>query len=153
MATNQTIEAPNFEKINKEAGQFTADAISTLWAALNDTRKTERTDFRIVRDILAPKVKQLAPTASVDDLSLDGCSVVEFTGSASVNFTGMKAPETGRSQVVFVYVSGTGTITAVHNATSATANQLDNASAANVTLATRGGIVYIYLSGKWREIA
>lgn len=153
MANNLTIESPNFEKIEKESGQFTADAIALLWAALNDTRKVERIDFRLARDLIAPKVLTIAPTASVDNLDLQDSSVVSFTGSSSVNFTGMRAPETGRTRVVLVYVSGSGTITAKDEATSETQNQLFNTSGGDVTLATGAGIIYVYLQGRWREVA
>lgn len=153
MASNLTIESPNLDKIEKEAGQFTRDAINTLWAALNETRKTERVDFRQVRDILGPKVIQVDAGASVDNLDLQGASVVEFTGSSAQNFTGMRAPETGRTRLVIVAVTGSGTITAKHLVTSESANQLDNAGAADLTLATRGAVIYAYLSGKWREVA
>lgn len=153
MASNLTIEAPNFEKITKEAGQFTSDAISTLWAALNLTRQELRVGVRMATDIAAPKVLTLAPSASVNDLDLQGCSVLSFTGSSAVNFTGMRAPETNHTRIVYVQVNGSATITAKHNATSETANQLTHGSGADVTLATGAGIIYVYLAGKWREVA
>lgn len=153
MAFNLTIESPNFEKIEKEAGQHTSDGIGTLWNALNETRKDARGDFRRARDIVAPKVLQVTAAASVDNLDLQGCSIVEFIGTTAQNFTGMKAPSTGASRVVWVYVTGSGTITAKHSVTSETENQLINESAADVTLSTNKGIIYVYLSGKWREVA
>jgi hypothetical protein len=152
MATNQTIESPNFEKINKEAGQFTSDAVSTLWAALNDTRKRERVDFRLAKDLLAPAVMAIAPSASVDNLDLAGCSVLQFTGSSAVNFTGMIAPETGETRIVIVHVSGSATITAKHNVTSQAANRLSNSTGADVALATGASAIYIYLSSLWRQV-
>jgi hypothetical protein len=153
VSTNQTVEAPNFEKIAKEAGNFTSDAINLLWSALNDTRATERRDFRAASEQVAPKVLTLSPSATVSDLDLDGASVVSFIGSSAVNFTGMRAPETGRTRVVFIQVSGSATITAKHNATSETANQLTNMSGADVSLSTGKGIIYVYLASKWREVA
>lgn len=153
MSSNLTIESPNFEKITKEAGQFTSDAISTLWAALNDTRAELRRSSRAAKDLLEPKVLTLSPSASVNDLDLQGCSVVSFTGSSAVDFTGMRAPETGKSRVVLVQVSGTGTVTAKHNLTSETANQLTHESGADVSLSTGKGIIYVYLQSKWREVA
>jgi hypothetical protein len=152
MATNQTIESPNFEKIQKEAGQFTSDAIALLWAALNETRKDERTHFRLTRDMIRPKVLSLAPSADVDDLDLAGASVVSFTGAASVNFSGLRAPDTGVCQVVIVHVSGAGTITVEDEASSEAANQIATSSGANVTLSTGSGIILAYLSSKWREV-
>lgn len=153
MANNLSIESPNFEKINKEAGQFTSDAIALLWAALNDARKTERIDFRLAQDILAPKVKSIAPTGSVDNLDLEGCSVVSFIGSTGVNFTGMRAPETGKSRVVFVQSAGSGTITCKNSATSESANQLVHSTGADYSMTTAKGIIYVYLASRWREVA
>lgn len=153
MATNQTVESPNFEKISKEAGQFTSDAINLLWAALNDTRATERRDFRRASETLEPKVLALAPSASVNDLDTEGASVVSFIGASAQNFTGMRAPETGKTRIIFVQVNGSGTITIKHNATSETANQLTTSTGADVARATATGIVFVYLNGKWREVA
>jgi hypothetical protein len=153
MGSNLTIESPNFEKIGKEAGQFTSDAVNLLWASLNDTRKSERMDFRRAKDIMAPKVLTLQPTGSVDNLDLQGCSVVSFTGSSSVNFTGMRAPDTGETRVVIIQVSGSGTITVKHNLTSETANQFVNKTGADVAMATNAAAIYIYLASKWRQIA
>jgi hypothetical protein len=150
---NQSIEAPNFDKINKETGQFTSDAVNLLWAALNDTRAELRRLTRRSKDMIEPKVLKLEPSASVDNLDLEGCSVVEFVGSSAVNFTGMRAPETDQTRVVFVYTTGSATITAKNNATSDTANRLRNESGADVALATGAGTIYIYLNSQWRELA
>ena len=152
MGSNLTIESPNFEKITKEAGEWTSNGINTLWAALNDTRKSERMDFRRAKDILAPKVLTLSPNASTDNLDLQGCSVVYFTGSTAQNFTGIKAPDTGESRVVIVYIGGSGTITLKHSVTSETANQFDLSGAADQAKATRGAAIFAYLGSKWRQI-
>ena len=153
MASNLTIESPNFEKIQKESGQFTADAISLLWAALNETRKEERTHYRLTRDMLKPKLLAIEPTASVDNFDLQNSSVLSFVGSTAVNFTGLRAPDTGVCQIVIVHVSGSGTITLKHEVTSETQNQLSAASGADVTLATGSGIILAYIGSKWREVA
>lgn len=153
MASNLTIEAPNFEKIGKEAGQFTQDAIALLWAAFNDTRKTERMDFRQATDILAPKVLTLAAAASVNNLDLEGCSVLSFTGASAQNLTGARAPDTGKTRILIVFVGGAGTITVKHLATSESGNQFSNSTGADVALATGHGRIYVYLAGKWREVA
>lgn len=153
MATNLTVESPNFEKIEKETGQFTVQAVVTLWAALNDTRKSARVDGRRATDIMAPKVLTLDAAASVNDLDLNGCSVVSFIGTTAQNLTGFRAPETGQTRIVIVQVSGTGTITAKHNATSETANQLVNKTGADVAMATNAAAMYVYLSGKWRQVS
>jgi hypothetical protein len=152
MASNLTIESPNFDKINSEAGQFTSDAVSLLWFALNDTRASQRRGIRTAQERLEPKTIQKAPAASVNDLDLEGASVVEFTGSSSVNLTGFRAPETGHTRFLITYVSGTGTITAKHLATSESANQLFTSTAGDHAMATGGSALWIYLSGKWRQV-
>lgn len=153
MATNQTVEAPNYEKIAKEAGQFTSDAINLLWLALNDTRATERRDFRAASEKLAPKVLSVTAAASIDNLDLEGASIVSFVGTTAQNLTGMRAPETGKSRLVFIQVNGTGTITVKNNATSETANQIVLSTGADTARATGTGIVLVYLNSKWREVA
>lgn len=153
MSFNATIESPNYEKIGKEAGQFTSDAIALLWAALNDTRKSQRIGIRLATEMLQPKVLQVNAAASVNDLDVTGYGVVEFIGSTAQNFTGMRAPETNKSQIIVAITTGSGTITHKHNTTSETANQLDLAGAADSAQATRGAIVYCYLSSKWHEVA
>ncbi len=152
MSSNLTIESPNFDKINKESGQFTTDAVSLLWSALNDTRKVDRVGNRLATEMIAPKVIQVSAAASVNNLDLQGGSVVEFTGGSAQNLTGFRAPEPGKTRLVIVYVSGAGTITTKHQATSETGNQLFNAAAGDVVLTTGLSAGYLYLSGKWRQV-
>lgn len=152
MAQNQTIESPNFEKVSKEAGQFTSDAVSLLWNALNDTRQTERRDFRTAQEMIAPKVLLMSPSANQDNVDTEGASVISFTGAASVNVTGFRAPSTGQTRVLFCQINGAGTITFVHNATSEEANRLVLSTGANMARATNSGIIFAYLSSRWREI-
>jgi len=153
VANNQTVESPNFEKISTEAGQFTSDAINLLWNAINDTRANQRRDSRVNLETLQPKVLTLQPTASVDNLDTEGASIISFTGSSSVNLTGFRAPETNRSRVLFIQVSGSGTITVKHNVTSESVNRISTESAADVTLSTGKGMILIYLESIWREVA
>jgi hypothetical protein len=152
MASNLTIESPNFEKINKEAGQFTSDAISLLWAALNDTRAAQRRDFRRSTEKITPKIISLSPAASVNDLDSQGASTISFTGGTQ-NFTGIRAPETGEARVMLVHNSGAGTITVKNTVTSEAANQFATSTAGDVALTTGKGIVFQYLASKWREVA
>jgi hypothetical protein len=152
MASNLTIESPNFEKINKEAGQFTSDAVATLWAALNDTRAALRRDFRYAAEKITSKVLELSPSASVDNLDSQGSSVISFTGGTQ-NFTGVRAPETGEVRLLAVHNNGSGTITVKHNVTSEAANRFILDGAADKALAQNQGILFVYLASNWREVA
>lgn len=152
MAINQTVEAPNFEKIADEAGQFTSDAVNLLWAAINDTRASARRDTRVSQDMLQPKVLRLSPSASVNNLDLQGCSTVSFVGGSAQDFTGLRAPETGSSRLVFIQVIGAGTITLKNNATSDTVNRILTNTGADVALTTNLGAILVYLDDRWRQV-
>jgi hypothetical protein len=152
MATNQTVESPNFEKISKEAGQFTSDAINLLWAALNATRADLRRETRLAQERVEPKRLDQSPSAGLDNVDTDGASVVSFTGASSVNLTGFRAPETNANRLLFVQVNGAGTITVKNSATSETANQIVTSTGADVSLTTGKGLVLAYLASKWRQV-
>jgi hypothetical protein len=153
VANNLTIESPNFEKISKKAGQETADGINTLWGAYNDTRATLRSVARLSEELIRAKPLEVAAAASVDNLGIKDYSIVVFTGASGQNCTGFLAPETGQTKVLLVLVTGAGTITFKHNATSDSVNRLVNATGADVTRGTNQGIVYVYIGAKWREVA
>jgi len=152
MALNQTIESPNIQKIRAESGQFTADAINVMWGALNDTRAVLRRSFRRTKERIEPLVLHVVAAASIDNLDLQGASIVSFEGSTAQNFTGMKAPETGETRVVIVHVNGTGTITAKDEATSTAANQL-SVDGGDQAMATDDGTIFVYLASKWKQVA
>lgn len=152
-SSNLTIESPNREKITKEAGQYTADAINTLWAALNATRSDVRVLTRLARNVIEPGSLVLSPAASVNNLELGEASIVSFTGGTAQNFTGMKAPQTGHVRVVWIENNQAGTITVKNAATSETANQFVTSTGADVALTTNKGIIVVYLASRWREVA
>jgi hypothetical protein len=153
MSKNLTIESPNLDKITQKAGQETADAIGTLWAALNTTRADLRIAERLSQDLITAKPLRVSAAASVDNLNVTDYSAVIFEGGSAQNFTGMLAPETGQTKLMVVLVTGAGTITQKHNVTSETQNRLFTSTAADVTRATNQGIVYLYENLKWREVA
>lgn len=153
MSTNLTVESPQFERIAKEAGPFTRDAVNLLWAALNDTRATERRDFRVATESLEPKILTIAAAASQNNIDTQGASIVSFVGGSAQNLTGFKAPETNHHRVLFLQVSQAGTITVKNSVTSETANQIVTSTGADVALTTGKGMVLAYIENKWRQIA
>ena len=152
MAFNLTIESPNFDKIDKEAGQFTSEAVSTLWFALNDTRDTERRDSRAAKERLEPKILEISASGSQDNIDTMGASLILFTGASAANLTGFRAPETGKNRILLVLVTGAGTITLNVNVTSETANQIQTTTNADVAVTQNHGTILAYYSGKWRQI-
>lgn len=153
MSQNLTIESPNFDKIDKEAGVFTKNAIFLLWEALNDTRATNRRGITKSTEIIAPKVLTIAAAASVNNLDLQGASVLSFVGGSAQNLTGFRAPDTNQTRILFLQVSQAGTITVKNSATSETGNQIVTSTGADVALTTGKGMVLAYLNAKWRQVA
>lgn len=153
MAVNLSIQSPDFERIKTEAGYFTRDAIMLLWLGLNDTRATETRDVAGLRAELRPAVLSLAPTAAQNNLDIRGYSVLSFTGSTSVNLTGMTAPDTDVCKLVIMQNSGTGTITIKNlSSSSESQNQFSSSAGTDVSLAAGAAKVWAYLAGKWRQI-
>jgi hypothetical protein len=153
VATNLSIESPNFEKINSEAGPNTTSAISTLWQTLNETRRDDRVHFALAQSELFLNPLVTSPTASVDNLDGRGYSAIIFSGASSVNFTGIVAPENSRFKVFFIKVVGAGTITAKHNVTSLAANRLALAGSADYSMTTSKGLIVAYANSLWQEVA
>lgn len=153
MATNLTVESPNFEKIQKEAGNFTADAISLLWQVLNATRADERRDFRRAVERMTPKVLFYNATGAVNNLDLQGAGALVFTGTTAQNFTGIRCPETNEFLCLPVFVAGSGTITIQNNnAGSQSQNQIQTTSGGNKVLAQHSGVMLMYVDGQWHEV-
>ena len=153
MGNNLSIEAPNLDKIEKEAGQWTATAINTLWASYNDTRKVERGHFLIASSEVFVNPLSVSAAASVDNLDMRGFGLLLFTGAGAQNWTGIVAPETGRVKLVYAKVVGAGTITAKNNATSLAANRLALANAVDFSMTTGKGLILAYVNSFWQEIA
>jgi hypothetical protein len=153
MGNNLSIESPNFEKIDKEAGQFTSSAVATLWAALNEVLKSDRTHFTIVQQELFVNPNILSAAASVDNLDMRGFSALQFTGGSAQNFTGMVAPEFNKVKIIYIKVTGTGTITAKHNVTSLATNRLSLATGADFAMTTGKGLIVGYMNTLWVELA
>lgn len=147
------IQAPNFDKIEKEAGAYTSQAVFTLWAAFNALTSTERAHSTIAISELFSNTVTVSAGASIDNLDMRGFGTLAFSGASAQNFTGIVAPETGRTKFVFVKVYGAGTITAKHNVTSIAANRLSLSGAVDFAMTTGKGLILAYVNTFWSEIA
>jgi len=145
-----SIEAPEFDLIKKEAGPSTRDGMQLLWAVANEEARQRRRGVRLAQEVSKPKVLSLAPTVNQDNLDWDASGIVLFTGTTSVNLTGLRNGESGVT--VVLHNLGTGTITLKHeSASSETANRLDTNADTDVTLSTGKTVILRYLSGRWRQ--
>ena len=150
MADNLVIESPDFDKIRKEAGYATEDAVKLLWYALNNESSLRRQGVRNASEVLEGKVKSAAPSANQDNYDDERCLVLLFTGSTSFNLTGIRNGIEGR--VIFIHNIGTGTVTLKHNTTSDTANRLNLDTGADKSLVTNSSIIFLYVNGVWKEL-
>lgn len=153
MAENLTIEAPDFERIKKEAGDATRDAANTLWSVLNSVDATQRRGIRRAQEFFQPKTTTIAHTANLDNYDHENASLLVFTGTAAINLTGIKAPESNKSAILVLHNIGTGTITVKHNSVSSIAeNRISLTAAVDFSLAINKSLILAYINGFYRQI-
>ncbi len=153
MASNLTIESLDFDGIRKGNSQTTGDAMESLWLTLNDEARQRRRGVKQAVDRSERAVLELAPTVGQNDLDIGNVSILNFTGTTSVNLTGLLAPSAYVARRVLLFVTGTGTITLKHaSASSETLNRILTFSTGDLAIATNKCVELIYLSGRWREL-
>ena len=152
MADNLSIESPDFDGIRKGNTNATEDAIRLLWYVMNNEIKTRRGGDRRIEERLSPKVLSLAPTGTQNNLDTDGAGMIVFTGADARTITGIRAREEG--DIIFIFVTGAGTITFNHSdAGSDAGNRIVTAAAANKAVATNKALVLQYINSRFREMS
>lgn len=153
MAENLSIESPDFDRIRKGNPHAIEDAIKLLWFVANDEAKRRRSGDRQIAARLSPQVLSLAPAANQNNVDTQGCGVIIYTGAASVNITGYRAPGFDGA-VLIIHVTGAGTISHTNqDANSDAGNRFVNNGAATVAVGTNQSVVYTYLNARWREMS
>jgi len=153
MAANLTIESLDFDGIRKGNVQITGDAVEFLWLTLNDEARQRRRGVKQAVDRSERAVLGQAPAAGQNNLDIGNVSILNFTGAASVNVTGLLAPSAYVARRVLLIVTGSGTITLKpEHASSDALNRILTFSTGDLALATNQCAELIYLSGRWREL-
>lgn len=151
MADNLVIESPDFERIKKESGFATSDAMRLLWFALNNEIAERRTTTRDAKDVDEGRVKSDAPTTQQNDYDSGRVTTVYFTGASAWTLTGLRNGLEGRR--IELHNIGAGNVTLANNsASSQTTNRLLMSTGANKILVTDTSTIFTYLSGRWREL-
>lgn len=151
MSENQTIASPDFDRIKKEAGSATRDAVVLLWEVGNNEAAERRRGVRRAQETSERKVLSDAPTTAQDNYDAMDATVVLFTGGSAFNLTGIRNGTTGRK--VEIVNLGTGTVTVKYNSGSSDlGNRFDMASAADVAVTTGKCFLARYLNGYWRQL-
>lgn len=152
MPSQLTIESPDFDKVRKESGRATEDAIRLLWLVANDEARDRRNGVREAIERWEKKYIILAPTVNQNDLDTQNATIIRFDGASAVNVTGFKARVEGT--IILVSVLGSATITLMHsNAGSEARNRILFQAAADKAVATNRDVFLKYLSSRWREIS
>lgn len=151
MAENLSIEAPDFDRVRKGDGHATEDAIRLLWFVLNAEIKDRRQNIRRVEERLSPKILSLAGAAA-NNFDTQGAGLILYTGAGAASITGYRAREEG--DIIFIHVTGAGTITFNHqDGASDAGNRFVFQAAANKAVATNRSLVLQYLDSRWREMS
>ena len=152
MATNLSIESPDFDRIRK--GDFSSinDAIRLLWFVANEEARLRRSADRRIEDRLSPRIVTFAPGVSQNNVDTEGAGLVVYTGSDAVNITGYRSPG-ANGDVLLVIVTGSATITHMHqNASSDAGNRMVFQAAADEAVATNTALMLTYTDSRWREM-
>ena len=151
MAFNLSVESPDFERIKKESGYATKDAIRLLWYVLNEEISQRRVGDRQGANRLSPFVLSMAPSASQNNVDTEGAGLVVFTGADVVNITGYRAPSND-GDILFIHVTGSATITHMNqSAASDATNRMLFQAGADKAVATNRSLILIYQNTRWRE--
>lgn len=151
MAQQLTIEAPDFDRVKRETGVSTRDAITTLWRVANEESGARRDGVRAAIERECPKEIILAPAGAQHDLDTEFATVLRFDGAAAFNLTGLQArPE---PTVVYLVVMGAGTLTVKNeNGSSLDRNRLLTYSGGDLIITTGLTGTFRYLNSRWREV-
>ena len=152
MATNLSVESPDFDRIRKGDSSATEDAVRLLWYVLNDEIRKRRIGDRRIEDRLSPKILTKAPSGAENNIDTEGAGLIVYTGSTAVTQTGYRVREEG--DIIFILVTGTGTISHAHQSASSDAgNRIVTYSGNTKAVATNQSMVLIYQSSRWRELS
>ncbi len=150
MAENLTVESPDFDRIKKESGPATRDAVQLLWFVANGEGAERRRGVRAAQEESLRKVKSDAPTDTMNDYDTEGSPVIVLIASTPIALTGIRNGIQGLHRTF--HNLGTADIVAVHeNDLSEALNRLDLRADANVSIATGQCISFRYLNSRWRQ--
>lgn len=149
MSENLSVESPDFDRIKKESGIATRDAVNLLWSVLNSEVRTRSQTVQRAQNRVSPKVQTDAPTTTQNNADPGDSGTLLFTGGTAFNLTGLRNGLDGRR--VKIHNLGTGTITIKYESASSDAlNRFDTVTAGDLSVTTGKTADVEYLNGRWR---
>ena len=152
MAENLTIESPDFDRIRDGDNHAIENAVRLLWFVANNAEKQRRTGDRRIAARVSPKILSKAPAGNENNVDTEDAGLIIYTGAGAVNITGYRAPSMDGA-VLFILVTGAGTITHMHqDANSDAGNRMIFQAAADEAVATNTALMLTYVAARWREM-
>ena len=150
MATQNVIESPDFDQIEKDAKRATRDAITLLWSVLNEEIKTRRQTVKDAKDTYAAKTLNIdAGGVNQDNFDTAKSTIYYFTGAGAFNLTGIRNGIEGK--IILLYDTGAGTVTIKNaSASSVAANRFATDTGNDLSLSTAKMAIALYLNSLWR---
>lgn len=143
---------PNFGQIRAGSLPEIELAIRQLWQAQEAEEKLRQAQINDAKNTITPLVFVMNQTVNMNNLDIGFASTVVFTGSASINLTGIKAPSAYKSRFIQIMNAGSGTVTISEaDSLSNTANQFTLRGGGTLPLAANFGRGFLYY-GTWREV-
>lgn len=151
MLTGENLIPPSFDAIRRGDKDAVEHGIKVVWDGLLSEIRERAKGLTKTLDRFDKKVLDLAPSANTNNLNYQKAGILQFTGSSSVNLTGIIAPERDGAMLI-LHNTGSGTITLKHqDANSDAANRFSMASGADRSLATNSTLIIGYLASRWRD--
>ncbi len=152
MATNLSVEAPDFDQIRKESGIITSNAVKLLWEVINYEIAQRRASVRAATIKLQGRATGDGATAQENNLDIEDSLVWYWSTASSFGLTGIRNGFDGR--VVFLHNIGAGTISLKNESGSSdAANRILTKTAGDTTIATNESAILMYINQRWREWA
>ena len=152
MAENLSIEAPDFDRIRDGNFHSIEDAIRLLWFVANNAERARRTQDRRISQRLKVQPLLVPATTNQDNLDTQEAGLIVYTGASNIDVSGYRAPSTDGA-ILFVLVTGAGTIRHLHQSASSDAgNRLLFDPAVDNSVNTNEGLILIYQDSRWREL-
>lgn len=147
-----TIESPDFDRIRDGDNRAVEDAIRLLWFVANNAEKQRRLGDRNTAARLSPKVLTKPSTTNQNNVDTEGAGLIVYTGASAIDVSGYRAPSFDGA-IMYILVTGAGTITHLHQSASSDAgNRMIFDPAVSNAVSTNEGLILIYYDSRWREL-
>lgn len=134
---------------------FDATGFNSLYLALQQEAQDRNAGVTAARNRIEPKLLTYSSTGTQNDVDTAGSSIIYLTPASALSITGFRAPDLGRTRILWLYNAGSGIVTIKSaNAGSATLNQIIGpmAGAIDYIMVPGMALQLAYISSRWRAV-